>query len=241
MGSRIHLLLFVTCDSAMMGMPPPRNRVNLKKLLDDLDCERWPQENAGQSFSFGKKGKKGKDHQQQQQQFAKDAARKPTRPASRAEAPLPLSAAAHAPRVMTPASLSRSRGLQRRPHTPLSPLGSSLSSPILLPPVEKPPPIAVGFKGLGASNKRFGAKGASAALQSGMRAEMAMQSEHLQRAGYDERRARSSRSMRKRDWGAAEESLSSQIEEFGGHRNPLLYSSRSFTNLKLGRTSEALR
>ena len=223
--------------------PPPRNRVNLKKLLDDLDCERWPhshaQEVAGQSFSFGsKKGKK------QQQQFASEAASKPTRPASRAEASLPLSAAAHAPRVMTPASLQRQRrehSTPALPQSPKSPLGSSTSSPIRLPPVEKPPPIAVGFKGLGASGKRFGAKGTSAALQSGLRMEMALQSEQRQRQGYEEMRARSSRSLRSRDWGAAEESLSSQIADFGGHRNALLFSSRSFTNLKLGRNSEALR
>ena len=78
-------------------------------------------------------------------------------------------------------------------------------------------------------------------LKDSLRRGLQQAREEQQRHDYEMIRARSSRAFRLHDWKAADESLSLQIEELGGHRNPQLFASRSFANLKLHRPTDALR
>jgi hypothetical protein len=116
---------------------------------------------------------------------------------------------------------------------------------------ERPPPIAIGTVGAGALNKRGnrwsgvggtgGTKEPSMTLKDSLRRGLQQAREEQQRHDYEVIRARSSRAFRLHDWKAADESLSLQIEELGGQRNPQLFASRSFANLKLHRPTDALR
>ena len=98
--------------------------------------------------------------------------------------------------------------------------------------------------GTGASKlKKWGGgfKGGLGGLKAGLKAEMANLKAAKGKEAYATLRGRTAKSFANKDWASAEEALSQQIDDYGGHTNALLYSSRSYARLKLGRPAEALK